>query len=157
MRSPAMEQFRQRVIASYHLGPLDEEETRGYIEHRLHRVAWKGDPAFDPTAIHSIYQATGGIPRRINAVCNRLMLAGFLANQHNFTSVEVDSVAAEISSELGPQAGGPPARDSLAVRSDRHPDLVGNVRRLIDIADRVENLEANVGELLRLVRVLVEP
>ena len=157
LRSPAMEQFRQRVIASYHLGPLDEAETRGYIEHRLHRVAWKGDPEFDPSAIQSIYQATGGIPRRINAVCNRLMLAGFLANQHKFTSVEVDSVVAEISGELGPQTGGPPQRDALLVRSDRHPDLIGNVRRLIDIADRVDSLEQDVGELLRLVRVLVEP
>ena len=83
MRSPAMEQFRQRVIASYHLGPLDEAETRGYIEHRLHRVAWKGDPEFDASAIHAIYVATGGIPRRINAICNRLMLAGFLAGQHH--------------------------------------------------------------------------
>jgi putative secretion ATPase (PEP-CTERM system associated) len=157
LRSPAMEQFRQRVIASYHLGPLDEAETRGYIEHRLHRVAWKSDPEFDPSAIQSVYQATAGIPRRINAVCNRLMLAGFLANQHKFTSVEVDSVVAEISGELGPQTGGPPQRDALSVRSDRHPDLIGNVRRLIDIADRVDSLEQDVGELLRLVRVLVEP
>jgi transcription elongation GreA/GreB family factor len=47
MRSASMEQFRQRIIASYHLGPLDEQETRGYIEHRLHRVAWKGNPEFD--------------------------------------------------------------------------------------------------------------
>ncbi len=44
MRSASMEQFRQRIIASYHLGPLDEAETRGYIEHRLQRVDWKGDP-----------------------------------------------------------------------------------------------------------------
>ena len=41
-------------------------ETHGYIEHRLQRVAWKGDPGFEPVAIHAIYMATGGIPRRIN-------------------------------------------------------------------------------------------
>ncbi len=114
MRSPAMEQFRQRVIASYHLGPLDESETRGYIEHRLHRVAWKGNPEFEPSAIHAIYMATGGIPRRINAMCNRLMLAGFLAGQHRFTAAEVNAVAAEITGEIGPQAVATPLREPLS-------------------------------------------
>ena len=164
MRSPAMEQFRQRVIASYHLGPLDESETRGYIEHRLHRVAWKGDPEFEPSAVHAIYMASGGIPRRINAMCNRLMLAGFLAGQHRFAAGEVNAVAAEITGEIGPQAVvAAPMREPLAAAMastpavDRHPDLVGNVRRLLDLADRVERLEKDVNKLLSLVRLLVEP
>jgi putative secretion ATPase (PEP-CTERM system associated) len=158
MRSPAMEQFRQRVIASYHLGPLDEEETRGYVEHRLNRVSWKGDPAFDASAIHAIHAASGGIPRRINALANRLMLAGFLAGQHAFTAAEVDAVASELSTELGPQAVSQPARDapSRAPLGDR-PDLVGNVRRLLTMADRVDRLERDVQEVMALVRVLVEP
>ena len=104
MRSPAMEQFRQRVIASYHLGPLDESGDA-----RLHRApaasrAWKGTPEFEASAVHAIYMATGGIPRRINAMCNRMMLAGFLAGQHRFTAAEVNAVAAEITGEIGPQA-----------------------------------------------------
>ena len=157
MRSPAMEQFRQRVIASYHLGPLDEAETRGYIEHRLRRVAWTGDPEFDASAIHALFLATGGIPRRINAICNRLMLAGFLAGQHRFTAEEVNAVAAEITGELGPQAVVTPPREPLQVSTDRHPDLIGNVRRLLSLADRVDRLERNVEEVLTLVRVLMEP
>ena len=157
LRSPAMEQFRQRVIASYHLGPLDEAETRGYIEHRLHRVAWKGDPEFDPAAVHAIFVASGGIPRRINAICNRLMLAGFLAGQHAFTEAEVNAVAAEITGELGPQAVATPLREPLVASSERHPDLIGNVRRLLNMADRVERLEKDVAELLTLIRVLTEP
>jgi putative secretion ATPase (PEP-CTERM system associated) len=159
MRSPAMEQFRQRVIASYHLGPLDESETRGYIEHRLHRVAWKGNPEFEPSAIHAIFLATGGIPRRINAMCNRLMLAGFLAGQVRFTAAEVNAVAAEITGEIGPQAVATPLREPLhaATSAERHPDLIGNVRRLLSMADRVDRLEKDVNELLSLVRMLVEP
>jgi type II secretory pathway predicted ATPase ExeA len=157
MRSPAMEQFRQRVIASYHLGPLDEGETRGYIEHRLHRVAWKGNPEFDPSAVHAIFVASGGIPRRINSVCNRLMLAGFLAGQQRFTAAEVDAVAAEISGEIGPQAVATPLREPLAPSAERHPDLVGNVRKLLNLADRVDRLEKDVSEVLKLLRMLVEP
>ncbi len=159
MRSPAMEQFRQRVIASYHLGPLDETETRGYIEHRLNRVGWKGDPAFEATAIHAIFVAAGGIPRRINAICNRLMLAGFLGGQHVFGAPEIRAVAEEITNELGPQAVVTPVREApaTAVRQERNPDLVGNVRKLLNMAERVDKLERDVGELLTLVRVLVEP
>ena len=47
MQSPRMQQLRQRVIASYHLGPLDAAEAQAYIEHRLHHVGWNDDPAFD--------------------------------------------------------------------------------------------------------------
>ena len=157
MRSPAMEQFRQRVIASYHLGPLDEGETKGYIEHRLHRVAWKGDPEFEPAAIHHIYQATGGIPRRINAICNRLMLAGFLAGQHRLGIAEVSAVASEIAGEIGPTAIAAPLIEPIQARGSSHPDLVGNVRRLLSMADRVDALEKNMNELLALVRAIVEP
>lgn len=81
LRGPSMQQLRQRVIASYHLGPMDEDETRGYIEHRLHRVGWKDDPSFDPAVFPSIYRATGGIPRKINLLCNRLLLASYLADR----------------------------------------------------------------------------
>jgi putative secretion ATPase (PEP-CTERM system associated) len=157
MRLPSMEQFRQRVIASYHLGPLDEAETRGYVEHRLHRVAWKGDPEFDSAAIHTIHSAAGGIPRRINAICNRLMLAGFLAGQHKFTETDVKAVVAEISGELGAQSLVTPVRETGPAAVQHHPDLVGNVRRLLSLVDRVDKLEKNVYELLGLVRVLVEP
>ena len=44
MQSPQMQQLRQRVIAAYHIGPMDIDETRGYVEHRLRYVGWKGDP-----------------------------------------------------------------------------------------------------------------
>jgi putative secretion ATPase (PEP-CTERM system associated) len=50
LHSPGMQQLRQRVIASYHLGPMDAQETRAYIEHRLQTVGWKGDPAFSDEA-----------------------------------------------------------------------------------------------------------
>src|SRR5206468_10700990 len=48
MQRAQMQQLRQRVTASYHLGPLDKNETMAYVEHRLKHVGWKGDPEFDP-------------------------------------------------------------------------------------------------------------
>ena len=46
LASPRLEQLRQRVTAAYHLGPLSEAESRAYVEHRLRRADWKGDPSF---------------------------------------------------------------------------------------------------------------
>ena len=81
LQSKSMEQLRQRVIASCHLGPLDAIETKGYIEHRLRRVGWNGVyPEFANGAMERIHQCTGGVPRRINRLCNRLLLGAFLAN-----------------------------------------------------------------------------
>lgn len=96
MNSPDMQQLRQRVIAACHIGPMDLEETKGYIQHRLKCAGSKGKPQFQEDAYEAIFNASGGIPRRINAVCDRLLLLGFLNDKKLFTRVEVDSVAAEL-------------------------------------------------------------
>ncbi len=78
LQHPNMQQLRQRVTATCHIGPLDVEETKGYIEHRLKCAGGTGRPTFGPGAFEAIYKATAGIPRRINSVCDRLLLLGFL-------------------------------------------------------------------------------
>ncbi|HET8870912.1 MAG TPA: XrtA/PEP-CTERM system-associated ATPase, partial [Aquabacterium sp.] len=100
--SRSLEQLRQRVIASYHLGPMDREETRRYIEHRLAKVGWKGDhPRFDDDAFDELYQWTSGTPRRINLLCNRILLSTFLAGGNEVTAAAVARIAMEIRAEIG--------------------------------------------------------
>ena len=100
--SRSLEQLRQRVIASYHLGPMDREETRRYIEHRLTKVGWKGDhPRFDDESFDEIYQWTSGTPRRINLLCNRVLLSTFLAGGSEITASAVARIAMEIRAEIG--------------------------------------------------------
>ena len=99
LQQPEMEQFRQRVAATCHIGPLDAEETHGYIEHRLKCAGAKDKPSFDPGAFASIHAATAGIPRRINAVCDRLLLAGFLAGRSHITEADVAEVVQEFEQE----------------------------------------------------------
>lgn len=99
MQSPEMVQLRQRVIASYHLGPLDVAETQAYVEHRLGCVGWKGNPAFEAEAQKGIFNHSQGIPRRINALCDRIMLAAFLSDKHQVSAELVEQVAAEMSEE----------------------------------------------------------
>jgi len=101
MRSPSMQQLRQRVIAAYHLGPLDPDETRAYIEHRLKHVGWENDPRFEAAAFPVIYAHTGGVPRRINTLCTRLLLAAFLSEKHAIGAADVEQVLAELSEEFG--------------------------------------------------------
>src|SRR6187431_3202845 len=93
MHGQQMQQLRQRVIASYHLGPMDKAETQAYIEHRLVHVGWKGDPSIDAAAFELVYTLSGGIPRRINTICNRLLLAGYLQEKHAFGTDDVQAIA----------------------------------------------------------------
>ncbi|HWU55576.1 MAG TPA: XrtA/PEP-CTERM system-associated ATPase, partial [Rhizomicrobium sp.] len=96
---PDLEQLRQRVIASYHLGPLNSLESGNYVLHRLKQVGWTGDPSFPMSAIDAIHQHTGGIPRRINTLGNRLMILGYLDELHAFSADDVNRVAADLANE----------------------------------------------------------
>lgn len=100
LQASDMEQLRQRVIAAYRLKPLSRDETRAYIEHRLELVGWGGDPTFTDEAYGDIYRLTGGIPRRINIFCDRLLLFGYLEEIHEFNRKAVQTVAQELYSEL---------------------------------------------------------
>src|SRR4051812_39355100 len=85
LNSPELRQLRQRVIATYHLGPMNGDETRAYIEHRLQTVGWRGNPCFTDGAHAAIHAYAGGIPRTTNHVCDRLLLMGFLEELDTFT------------------------------------------------------------------------
>lgn len=100
LRSQDTEQLRQRIIASHHLGPLNMEETQGYIEHRLSQVGWQGDPAFTPEAYAGIYDFTGGLPRRINTLCDRVLLYGYLEELHQIDADVVRRVTEELDQEF---------------------------------------------------------
>lgn len=117
MQRPEMRQLKQRIIAAYHLGPLDRTETQQYVEYRLSHVGWKADPTFDPSAFDRIFALTHGIPRRINTLVDRLLLAGYLGEKHELGENDVVEVAAELKMELGPRrnfVGAVPASPSAA-------------------------------------------
>jgi general secretion pathway protein A len=124
LQQPEMEQFRQRVAATCHIGPLDSDETRGYIEHRLKCAGSKGKPTFAPGTFEAIFAATGGIPRRINAVCDRVLLAGFLSGRSNLTKDDVAEVVRELEQENAvPQRQ--PAAPALAAGGE--PSMPGGL------------------------------
>lgn len=103
LQDPGMEQLRQRVIASCHLTPLSDSETRDYIEHRLQIVGWQSDELrFSDDAYTAIYRYTEGIPRRVNVFCDRLLLYGFLEELREFSADAVDAVGQELTQDDHP-------------------------------------------------------
>jgi general secretion pathway protein A len=158
LQRPEMRQLRQRVIASYHLGPLDAAETRAYVEHRLRHVGWRADPAFADDALARVHEIAEGVPRRVNTLCDRVLLAGFLAERHAIDAALIEEVAAELGAELGPAppaagagAGepGPANPETTAYPSAAEPadDAEPQPRIGATVATRVTALEARLAQL----------
>ncbi|PKM98855.1 MAG: ATPase [Elusimicrobia bacterium HGW-Elusimicrobia-3] len=78
-------QFSQRITLSYHLKPLDFEETRNYVLHRL-EVAGLTENIFDEKALELLYERSGGIPRWINNIANMSMLAAYSSGARRITA-----------------------------------------------------------------------
>lgn len=76
--SKRLRQLRQRITVRYHLAPLTFHETEHYIEHRLLVAGAQHDRLFSPWALRRIYRYARGIPRLINAVCDKTLLCGYV-------------------------------------------------------------------------------
>ncbi len=92
-------QFAQRVTVDHSLEPFTEEDSRGYVTHRL-RIAGRAEPLFTDQAILMIHRLTGGIPRLINQLCDSTLLYGF-AEEVSYLSTGLVMQAAKDRSEGG--------------------------------------------------------
>ncbi len=93
---PQLEQLRQRVIAAHHLEAMELGEVQPYIEHRLKCVGWTGNPQFDQRVFTELYEASGGVPRRINQICNRLMMLGAVEQRTRIDGAMLSQVLDEL-------------------------------------------------------------
>ena len=93
---PDLEQLAQRVIARYHLGPLTETECDQYIRHRLEVCGLQRPLPFDRAAMRRVHAASGGVPRRINLLCDRALLGAYAGGQGIVTRKVVDRAAEEV-------------------------------------------------------------
>ena len=96
MKSPQLEQLRQRVIATHHLDPMMASEVQPYIEHRLSLVGWTGNPRIADEAYAAIHDATAGVPRRVNALVGRVLLLGAIDRMEEIDRQAVDAVVADM-------------------------------------------------------------
>src|SRR6478736_1668512 len=95
----ALEQLRQRVIAAHHLEPMERAEIEPYILHRLERVGWNGNPQFDQRVFAEVHEASGGIPRRVNQIANRLLLLGAVEERTRIDAAMLKAVLDEMAGE----------------------------------------------------------
>jgi putative secretion ATPase (PEP-CTERM system associated) len=124
-REAALEPVRQRIVAAYHLLPMgDWNESRAYIQHRLRLVGWDEDPVFTDGAIQAIHEFCDGVPRRLNQVCSRLLLLGYLEELHRIEADTVRTVVAEFVNErsAGDQLDAEPEPVRTAARPSPVPE-----------------------------------
>lgn len=145
MRAPGLEQLRQRVIAAYHLKPLTEVEVKSYIEHRMRKVGWNDDPSIEDSAYQRIFEVTGGVPRRINTLFDRVLLNCYLDESHAITRQLVDTVFSEVDMEQGEHAD-----DPVEVR-ETVPEAIGEGHASADevqmLKERLRTMQATIETL----------
>ncbi len=148
LMSRDLEQLRQRVIANHHLRPLNAEETADYIRHRLLLVEWKNDPAFTDQAMGAIFEETGGVPRRINLLCSRLLLFGCLEGLHEIDAGAVREVVADMKEEGLPlMSAAETGRGNLS-GEDQALTLALGMLRLENRMNAMEDLVGGQGDKL---------
>ncbi|WJY18465.1 XrtA-associated ATPase [Alteriqipengyuania flavescens] len=143
---PALEQLRQRVIATHHLEAMEPSEVKPYIEHRLKCVGWDGEwPRFDEAVFAKLYEATDGVPRKINQVATRLLLLGAVEQKTYLDTDMLQDVLDEIAADNGvapaprpvaqPIAAEPPSADDFAEEPEETADFSAPEPEAAEIAE----------------------
>ena len=99
LRRHELRQLAQRVTARYHLSGLTLEETQAYIRHRLLVADGEGKVGFDHDALVAVQRLSGGIPRLVNLICDRALLAGYVNNTRRISAGFVRQAAKEVEGE----------------------------------------------------------
>ncbi len=105
--SDELEQLRQRVIASHHLDAMEPSEVGAYVEHRLALVGWQGRPQFEPRVYADLAKASGGVPRRVNQIINRLLLMGAVEQRDHIDAAMLQAVLNDLAGDGGFNAAQP--------------------------------------------------
>ena len=137
--SPSLEQLRQRVIATHHLDAMDADEVEPYIMHRLQRAGWNGRPQLTQDGYEAVFEETGGVPRKINALMNRTLLMGAIEQVDILDAGLVTAVIADMAGKPFEYEAPMSARGKVSVAL---PEVVEDVAE----PDAVEVAEDELAE-----------
>ena len=166
---PQLEQLRQRVIAAHHLDAMELAEVQPYIEHRLKCVGWNSNPKFDQRVFTELFEASGGVPRRINQICNRLMMLGAVDQRSRIDGAMLSQVLEELELDgtmplsrpaAKPEeiaaavvaAPAPPPVDAVALTqlqsmlAERDSQIAELQQAVIELANEQESAPASAGD-----------
>lgn len=156
--SSDFEHLRQRIIASYHLNALNQEETKNYILHRLEKAGWQNDPELEEDVFHMAYIWSAGIPRRINLMCDRLFLFGYTSDLHVINKTHMEEVIQDIEKELGSNMSGEQVSrlTSHIQEMDKSYNNISvtdiNLRTVMILNETLSGIEKRLAELVELQR-----
>lgn len=95
LRHESVRQFLQRVTFHYHLAPLTGDELEYYVSHRLRVAGYVGDRLFTRAALRALYRASAGVPRLINVLAHKSMLAAYGEGRHYVSAAHVARAASD--------------------------------------------------------------
>lgn len=146
IQDPRLAQFAQRIAVSYHLSAMTQDETREYISYRMEKAG--GDPGiFRDKAVEKIFQASGGIPRTINLLCDAALVYGFADGLKEIGPETLDQVI-EDKGGMGVFTRAPRPQNQEPVPGD--PD------RGKELLERLARMESNFSQLKTLYRSCLE-
>ena len=100
LNSHRLRQLRQRITVRYHLKPLTRFEMTQYVQHRLELAGAKGVPFFTRPALWRVYSYSRGIPRLVNAVCDKALLAGYVEHSDRITYRMIGRAIRELEGDI---------------------------------------------------------
>lgn len=156
IQAPNMEQFRQRIIASAHLTPLNSAEVKSYINHRLQQAGCEKEGLFSEDSFDLIHEKTLGVPRKINIFVDRLLLFGFLEELTVIDTDTINEVASEMSIELTGSLGNTQLSNNEPSSQAIHQTVVNsheNVENIREVLREVEEiLETTIQQKVKMTR-----
>jgi len=103
LASSSLRQLNERIMVRYELRPLDREDVQGYVEHRLVVGGGRGNVRFTNGALKAIYESSQGNPRRINAICDRALLAAYARDEFTISKGTVRKATEDIMGDVAPK------------------------------------------------------
>jgi general secretion pathway protein A len=94
-----LRQLAQRVTARYHLSPLSAAETEAYVRHRIAVAGGEGKVGFTAGALRAVHHHSGGVPRLVNLICDRALLAGYVEGRRTVHAAMVERSSKEVAGE----------------------------------------------------------
>jgi general secretion pathway protein A len=158
--SDALEQLRQRVIAIHHLDPMGEDEVADYVAHRLSVAGWQGRPDFAADSFAALHQGSGGVPRRLNQLAGRVMLAAAVEGHElidgklvraTLRDLHADLPRAKVAAVPVPEPFVEPALEAAPIAVEEPQPEPVLLARIAELEARVEQQDEALRRVLTLL------
>jgi len=150
--SPELEQLRQRISVRYHLGPLGLDEVGDYISSRIQRVVGEPElaPTFEDAAAERIFNASNGLPRLVNVLCDAALLHGYVEEVRSIGADIIDIVAGKLGRQMSCGVGKSvepespkPAEESS--KKQAAADQGPSVEESIEVSEKIKSIKADLA------------